>query len=474
MAVGIEDRGYTEKGEEAATSYSGAQTSATGRGAEQTALGTTAEAAAGTEEERRRAREEQERLARESAEAGAVDEASKQSQLDQLEYLRQLQETGGAQALTATQQGELASALAAQASGQLEGAGQLQLRRALEATQAATAAQLGSFRGMNQTGAQRLLAQQQAAQTQTAAGQSAAVALEEQDAAQKQLAALLGTMRGQDIASQEQMAQQMAAALTTARQQDIASGTLDLQRDQLAGQIMEALRSGDTAALQQAINAATTGRQQDIDQARLDQARELGYLDAQGRVDAANLQASVNLQLQAMQSSTQLEIANLNSETQLEVARLQTELQGKLAEVERDFRQGLLDDQQAEAQKTYWRDLYVNMMLGAASGAGAAAMATATQGRARGGRIEPRGRRLVPGDHPANDVVPAMLSPGEIVLPRSIAQAEDAPEKAASFVRALQREETKPLSRRAAAERIAELEAELAALRAVKAGKGRR
>lgn len=44
-----------------------------------------------------------------------------------------------------------------------------------------------------------------------------------------------------------------------------------------------------------------------------------------------------------------------------------------------------------------------------------------------------------PVDSPKNDVVPAMLSPGEVVLPVSVAQAEDAPERAAAFVRALHR-----------------------------------
>lgn len=46
---------------------------------------------------------------------------------------------------------------------------------------------------------------------------------------------------------------------------------------------------------------------------------------------------------------------------------------------------------------------------------------------------------MVPGDSPKNDVVPARLSPGEIVLPRSVAMAEDAPERAAAFVRAIRR-----------------------------------
>lgn len=46
------------------------------------------------------------------------------------------------------------------------------------------------------------------------------------------------------------------------------------------------------------------------------------------------------------------------------------------------------------------------------------------------------GRAPVTGDSPTNDVVPAALSPGEIVIPRSSAGS---PEAAASFVEALQR-----------------------------------
>jgi hypothetical protein len=43
----------------------------------------------------------------------------------------------------------------------------------------------------------------------------------------------------------------------------------------------------------------------------------------------------------------------------------------------------------------------------------------------------------VPTDSIQRDTVPAMLSPGEIVLPRSVAQSEDAPDRAAEFVAAI-------------------------------------
>lgn len=50
-------------------------------------------------------------------------------------------------------------------------------------------------------------------------------------------------------------------------------------------------------------------------------------------------------------------------------------------------------------------------------------------GRYDGGRIE--GESPFKGDHPANDIVDAKLSPGEIVVPRT--KAED-PKKAKSYI----------------------------------------
>lgn len=71
------------------------------------------------------------------------------------------------------------------------------------------------------------------------------------------------------------------------------------------------------------------------------------------------------------------------------------------------------------------------------------AMQTGTINSAHGGLI-PRlasqgghvdGRAKVDGDNSKNDTVPTMLSPGEIVIPRSIAQHPEAPSLAAEFVR---------------------------------------
>ncbi len=397
----------------------------------QAQMGATGAAAAGatmSEEERRRLRAQQEAMAGAVAGEGPVDVASQQAQQQQLEYLRGLQETGGAQALTAQQQAQLAAALQAQAAGTEPGAGQLQLRRALEATQAATASQVAGLRGINPAAAQRLLTQQQAAQAQAAAGQSAIVALEEQEKAQQQLGALYGQMRGQDIAAQEASAQQMAALLTTGRAQDIASGQLQTQRDQLAANILQGVRAGDVDAVNAAIASAQAQRQADI----AARAQEQGLYDAAGRldIDAAQLKA-----------------------------------QQAIAQARMDFEAGKITQAQQQAEENYWRDFWAKVALGAI-GAGSQIGVSMATGKANGGRVD--GRPLVKGDHPANDIIPALLSPGEIVIPRSIAQADDAPEKAAAFVRALQKAESAPLSRSAAARKIAALEAELAAIRAAR------
>lgn len=58
---------------------------------------------------------------------------------------------------------------------------------------------------------------------------------------------------------------------------------------------------------------------------------------------------------------------------------------------------------------------------------------------AHGGKVP--GISPVPGDSPKNDKVPAMLSPGEVVIPRSHAQT---PQTAASFIKHLHRQTARP------------------------------
>jgi hypothetical protein len=67
------------------------------------------------------------------------------------------------------------------------------------------------------------------------------------------------------------------------------------------------------------------------------------------------------------------------------------------------------------------------------------------QSKARGGPVfmsdgSVPGRASVPGDSYQNDTVEAVLSPGEIVIPRSIAQSPNAPDEARAFVEHLMRQ----------------------------------
>lgn len=85
------------------------------------------------------------------------------------------------------------------------------------------------------------------------------------------------------------------------------------------------------------------------------------------------------------------------------------------------------------------RDAMFKIMGGILSGIAGAAAKGSMQGAAYGGRIE--GQALVDGDHPKNDIVPAMLSPGEIVIPRTAAQDK---KKAKAFLDALDGWDEKP------------------------------
>lgn len=100
-------------------------------------------------------------------------------------------------------------------------------------------------------------------------------------------------------------------------------------------------------------------------------------------------------------------------------------------------------------------------------------MATAGAGVAAGGKTHSKGGEIkgharFKGDTRSNDTIPAMLSPGEIVLPRTVAQAPDAPEKAKDFVSALKRQKRpSPKAFGEALSRLAELEARMNAMEAL-------
>jgi hypothetical protein len=86
--------------------------------------------------------------------------------------------------------------------------------------------------------------------------------------------------------------------------------------------------------------------------------------------------------------------------------------------------------------------------------------------KSKGGEI--KGRANYRGDTTSNDTVPALLSPGEIVLPRTVAQDNKAPEKAKKFVEAIKKNKRpSPQAFSEALARLAELESRLNAMEAL-------
>ena len=109
-----------------------------------------------------------------------------------------------------------------------------------------------------------------------------------------------------------------------------------------------------------------------------------------------------------------------------------------------------------------------NAQLASAIIGGVAAPVSALAGKAHGGAIEIPGKAKYKGDTRANDTVPALLSPGEIVLPRTVAQSDNAPEKAKKFVEAIKTKK-KPSARdyAQALARLQELESRMNAMEAL-------
>lgn len=278
------------------------------------------------------------------------------------------------------QQAQLAAMLRAQAEGKAPSLAQMQFAQALQQAQAAAQSQLASSRGLSPAQAQRMLMQRQAAATQQAAGQSAMMRLQEQQAAQ----AMLGQ------------------ALMGQRQQDI-------------------------------LGASTAG--------------SLGAQAGQFGL-----------------SQQQMEQARLNAQYAQQLAQ-QQQLERGIATVGGTLLGAAIGGP-------------AGAMIG--SGLGSAASGGSGQGistglemiakapkAARGREMtEIPGRAKFKGDTRSNDTVPALLSPGEIVLPRTVAQSEDAPDKAKRFVEEIKKKKKKasPRDYAQALARLKELEARMDAM----------
>jgi len=99
--------------------------------------------------------------------------------------------------------------------------------------------------------------------------------------------------------------------------------------------------------------------------------------------------------------------------------------QGNLLGAQANFNQAQLGGQQANLQSQMQANQSRNQLIGGLINAGGAVLGG--KGKYNGGPID--GKAPVPGDSPKNDIIPTMLSPGELVIPRSVLQSEN-PEQA--------------------------------------------
>lgn len=244
----------------------------------------------------------------------------------------------------------------------------------------------------NQTGIQQGNLAQTLTQQANGQGPSLAQALLQQQTNQNmnQAASLLGSQRGINPALAQRLISQNQANI--AQQAAGQGGIMRLQeqmgaREQL-GQLLASQRAGDIG--QVGANTGIFGT-------------------------AGQLQGGQN----ALNQQGQLAAMGMNAQAASDNARFQSGVIG-----------GLLGGGGAA----------LGSWLGRGSGGGGAGGGGVPSFQspvmyAAGGPIP--GSAPVAGDSPSNDTVPAMLSPGEIVIPRSVAQSEDAPERAAEFVKAI-------------------------------------
>lgn len=354
--------------------------------------------------------------------------AAREAQAQTAQQAAQSYVTGGKQAEQLEQQRQYAEYLRKMIeSGVGDSVAQQQFRQLTQEAQRQAASAIASQRGMNPAMAARLIAQEQAQQSQAAAGKSAEIRAQEQAAIRQQYGELLGQTRGQSIEAESRQAAAVA-------------------------QMQQALRAGDQDAVNSVFNSLNNLAQIDMSKMSLEQ------------------QATLQREQQALQQK-------------IEEAKIL--LQQKMAEIQRDLDQQKIDQKQAEDQRDFWTKLIISGLVAA----GATALAVGTGGlatpvaaaavsaaggvlggvlaRSKGGLIKGKAKKT--GDSEENDTVPALLSPGEIVIPRSIAQSKNADKKSAEFVRQVMKlESSGRASKRTAMNRISRLEAELAALKSSK------
>lgn len=175
-------------------------------------------------------------------------------------------------------------------------------------------------------------------------------------------------------------------------------------------------------ASQKGINPALAMRQAGMNQANMSQ-----QAAGQGALMGAQQQLAAQGQLQSLYGTQGQQALGMNQNLQSAQGAQNNAIVGNTSQMN----QANSGAAAANAAQTG------QMIGGLLGGAGAVGAASLTK-KAHGGLID--GKAPVPGDSPKNDTVPAMLSPGEIVIPRSVAND---PKKAMEFIQHVTKQKEK-------------------------------
>lgn len=312
----------------------------------------------------------------------------------------------GNQSNVFNQQQALAGQLALQAAGGGPNPAQAQFQQNANQVAAQTAGLIGSQKGMSPALQARLIAQQGAGAGQAAAGQAATLQAQQQ------------------LAAQQALMQQQASMANVAGQQ------VGQQQNAISGYMQGALgQQGNVLGIQGSANAANSGVARQTAGNQFQFLQGIGTaamgLAHGGQVPEYNYADGGAVGPQSFAGNYFKNFAGTPQED--------TPLVGKSSS---PF--GALKNMGGGG---------MGQMAGgagdAAPMASAAPVMAASCGGAIGGEAYAKqmkpvpGKAKVAGDSKKNDTQPAMLSPGEIIIPRSIATRPNAPEMAARFVAAV-------------------------------------
>lgn len=328
------------------------------------------------------------------------------------------QALGQQQNLYGQQQG-LADALLAQSRGQGPNPAQMQLHQDTDRAIAQQASALASQRGINPALAARLASQQGGQMTQQMAGQAAVMGAQQQLAAQQALGqqqqAMGQNLLGQNatLANQGNLFNQAAGTAGTLGGLGANLYGTGVQGSQAQNQLLS-----NNSLATQGLNAGV--------------AQQNAALNAQNTALQGGV-AEQNANLAQQQQGLKAGVAAGNQAADIAGQQIKAGVAGSNASAQSGVVGGLLNAGGALGAAAMMPTPAAPVAKahgGEIPDAKAMSLAQALMGQ--GGQIP--GRGMKPGDAAANDTVPTVLSPKEIVLPRTVTMAEDAPEKAAEFV----------------------------------------